>query len=59
MLMHSDYWMKKVSGFLAKDWTRFFSTVQNKYWILYLVTMVFILLCFTPSASPEFIYYQF
>jgi alginate O-acetyltransferase complex protein AlgI len=59
MLMHSDYWMKKVSGFLAKDWTRFFSSVQNKYWILYLVTMVFILLCFTPSASPEFIYYQF
>jgi alginate O-acetyltransferase complex protein AlgI len=59
MMMHSDYWMGKISGILTTDWTRFFSSVQNKYWIVYLTVMVFILLCFTPSASPEFIYYQF
>jgi alginate O-acetyltransferase complex protein AlgI len=59
LLVRSDYWMKKVTGFLTTDWTRFFSSVPNKYWMLYLITMVFILLCFTPSASSEFIYYQF
>ncbi len=59
ILMHSNYWTEKVSGLLTTDWTKFFSSVQSKYWILYLIVMGFILLCFTPSASPEFIYYQF
>jgi hypothetical protein len=59
LLVRSDSWMKKVTGFLTTDWTRFFSSVPNKYWMLYLIFMVFILLCFTPSAGSEFIYYQF
>jgi D-alanyl-lipoteichoic acid acyltransferase DltB (MBOAT superfamily) len=59
LLIHNDYWMQKVTRILTTDWTRFVASLQLKYWIVYLTIMIFILLSFTPSASPEFIYYQF
>lgn len=59
LLMRSDYVMNKVIRILTTDWTQFFSSLRIEYWVLYLIFMSFILLCLTPSASPEFIYYQF
>jgi len=59
LLVRNEVLMKKVTGFLTTDWTRLFSSVPNTYWVLYLITMIFILLCFTPSTGSEFIYYQF
>ena len=59
LMLHTDYVIKKIIRILTTDWTQFIASLQLKYWIVYLTIMIFILLCFTPSASPMFIYYQF
>jgi len=58
-ILQSDYWMKKTICILTTDWPRFISYLPLKYWVLSLTMMIFILLCFTASANPEFIYFQF
>lgn len=57
--MHNDYTMKKVRDVMTIDWIQYVSSLQLKYWIVYLTIMFFLLLCLTPSSSPQFIYFQF
>jgi hypothetical protein len=59
LFIHSDYMMKKIIRILTTDWTQYIVSLQLKYWIVCLTIMIFILLCFTPSTSSVFIYYQF
>ena len=59
LLMRSNYGMNTVIRFMTTDWTQLFSSLKLRYWMVYLTMMIFILLTCTPSASPEFIYYQF
>jgi len=59
LLIHNRFFMKTMSNILTTDWTHAISSLPLKYWIIYLTSTIFILLCFTPSSSPEFIYYQF
>jgi alginate O-acetyltransferase complex protein AlgI len=59
LLLHNDYWMKKIINILTIDWTQSIASLQLKYWMIYLTIMILLLLCFTPSTSPVFIYYQF
>jgi D-alanyl-lipoteichoic acid acyltransferase DltB (MBOAT superfamily) len=58
-IIHNKYCMQKIIRFLTTDWIRNFSSLELKYWSMYLTIMIFIILCFKPGASPEFIYYQF
>ncbi len=55
----NDYFIQKIIHITTTDWTWYISSLSLKYWIVYLTTMIFILLCLTPSASHEFIYFQF
>ena len=59
LILHTDYMMKKIIHIFTTDWTQFISSLRLKYWIVYLTILIFILLCFTPSANPVFIYFQF
>jgi hypothetical protein len=59
LILHSDAVMKQIIRILTTDWIQFVVSLQLKYWCVYLVIMFSILLCFTPSDSPVFIYYQF
>lgn len=42
-----------------KDWIAYFSSLPLKYWFFYLLSVLFLLLFFSPSSQPEFIYFQF
>jgi alginate O-acetyltransferase complex protein AlgI len=59
LILHTDYVMKKIIYILTTDWTQFIVSLRLKYWIVCLTIMILTLLCFAPSASPVFIYYQF
>lgn len=45
--------------FLARDWPSHFASLKLKYWLFYMVAAMLLLLCLSPSSSPEFIYFQF
>jgi hypothetical protein len=51
--------MKKIIQFLTTDWTHVIAGLPIRYWMGYITIMILVLLCFTPSASRVFIYYQF
>jgi alginate O-acetyltransferase complex protein AlgI len=59
LMLSSDSVMKKIIDILTTDWTRYFSSLQLKYWSVYLTVMILLLLCCPPSSRPVFIYYQF
>jgi alginate O-acetyltransferase complex protein AlgI len=59
LILHSDYGMKKIINFLTTDWTHVIAGLPLRYWMGYITIMIVVLLCFTPSASRVFIYYQF
>jgi len=59
LVLLNDYWMQKITYILTHDWIQNIASLPLKYWSAYLTIMIFILLCCTPGASPEFIYYQF
>ncbi len=59
LLAYSDRVMDSVTRVLATDWTQYIASVRPGHWNAYVAIAVFCLLCFTPSASPVFIYYQF
>ena len=49
----------RIAKFVTNDWISYFATLQLKYWLFYLIAVISLLLCFSPSSSPEFIYFQF
>lgn len=59
LLLHSDYAMKKIINMITTDWTQLIVSLRLKHWMVYIGIMIFILLCFTPTKSPLFIYFQF
>ena len=54
---------KKFSGFIVRiyqiDWIPAVSGLRLSSWFIYLCTIILLLFMFSPSTSPEFIYFQF
>lgn len=54
---------KKFSDFIVNlvttDWIVTFSSLRLTYWFVYLWIVIVLLFMFSPSSSPEFIYFQF
>jgi len=49
----------RIAKFVTNDWISYFATLRLRYWLFYLIVVISLLLCFSPSSSPEFIYFQF
>ena len=49
----------RIAKFVTNDWISYFATLRLRYWLVYLIAVMSLLLCFSPSSSPEFIYFQF
>jgi alginate O-acetyltransferase complex protein AlgI len=54
---------KKFSDFIVMilqiDWIPAVSGLKLHYWFIYLCSIIVLLFMFSPSSSPEFIYFQF
>jgi D-alanyl-lipoteichoic acid acyltransferase DltB (MBOAT superfamily) len=54
---------KKFSGFvvgiLQIDWISAVFSLKLSWWFIYLFSIIILLFMFSPSSSPEFIYFQF
>ncbi len=54
---------KKFSGFIVGilqiDWISAASSLKLSWWFIYLFGIIILLFMFSPSSSPEFIYFQF
>jgi len=54
---------KKFSDFIVNlvttDWISTFSELKLFHWFIYLFVIIILLFMFSPSSSPEFIYFQF
>jgi alginate O-acetyltransferase complex protein AlgI len=59
VLLHSEKVMEKIIVCLKTDWMEVIASAQLRYWLLYLAMMFLVLLLFSPTVSPAFIYYQF
>lgn len=49
----------RIAKFFTNDWISYFSTLKLEHWLFYMIATMSLLLCFSPSSSPEFIYFQF
>jgi len=46
-------------NFVTTDWISTFSGLKLSYWFVYLWVIIILLFMFSPSSSPEFIYFRF
>ena len=49
----------RIVNFLSNDWISYISSLKLKQWMYFLIVTMLLLLIFSPSRSPEFIYFQF
>jgi alginate O-acetyltransferase complex protein AlgI len=48
-----------IAALVNFDYVDYLQNLKLAYWGVYIMIVVLVLLCFSPSASPEFIYFQF
>jgi hypothetical protein len=48
-----------IAALVNFDYVDYLRNLKLAYWGVYIMIVVLALLCFSPSASPEFIYFQF
>ncbi len=48
-----------IKKLISTDWMTTISGLKLSYWFIYLWIIVMLLIMFSPSSSPEFIYFQF
>jgi alginate O-acetyltransferase complex protein AlgI len=48
-----------IAALVNFDYVEYLQNLKLGSWGVYIMTVVLVLLCFSPSSSPEFIYFQF
>jgi alginate O-acetyltransferase complex protein AlgI len=48
-----------ISALVNFDYVEYLQNLELRSWGVYIMCVVLVLLCFSPSSSPEFIYFQF
>jgi hypothetical protein len=48
-----------IAALLNFDYVDYLQNLKLAYWGVYIMIVVLVLFCFSPSSSPEFIYFQF
>jgi hypothetical protein len=59
LTLRNDKIMGRVVSILVTEWPQKIASLPLHYWILIMTFMTLLLLCLTPNANPEFIYFQF
>ena len=48
-----------IARLITMNWLLRITSLKLQYWLCYLVIAILLLLCLSPSSSPEFIYFKF
>jgi alginate O-acetyltransferase complex protein AlgI len=59
ILLQNQTFALFISKLISTDWTKMISGLKLSHWFIYIWIIVMLLIMFSPSSSPEFIYFQF
>jgi len=59
ILLKTKIQTEGIAALINFDYVEYLQNLELRSWGVYIMTVVLVLLCFSPSSSPEFIYFQF